>query len=111
MNLLLWIAAILAIIGSCADAWTTYWGLYLLKQDVEGDKNWFAQFETGTKFRCLVIKPALSVALAAGVMFGFRGFTPGQIIGSVLLIALAVRGLLAGWHNWQINIKQSGGKL
>lgn len=111
MNLLLWIPIALVIIGSCADAWTTYWGLYILKQDVEGNKNWFVKFETGTKFFCLTVKPALSLIMAAAIVFGFNGIPVGQWIGSIVAGAVGIRGLLAGWHNWKINIKQSGGKL
>jgi hypothetical protein len=111
MNLLVLIPVIVGIAGCCADAWTTYWGLYILKQDTEGDQNWFAQFETGTKFRCLTIKPALGIALGAAVVFGLRGEHIIQLVGAALLAALGIRGLIAGIHNWKINIAQSGGKL
>lgn len=105
------IAAIAAIVGQCADAWTTYWGIYILKMDSEGDTFWFTQWIAASKWRLLTIKPAFAVLIAVATLKYFSAVTIDEYFGIACLIALAASGIDAGLiHNLPLNIKQAESK-
>lgn len=98
-----------AVVGQCLDAFTTYWGLYILKKDSEGNANPIAQWIAKSKIRLLTIKPAGAIVTAVA-LHHYAHVTNAAALFAICAIALAVSGLDAGIQNLILNIKQAEAK-
>ena len=89
--MLLWILAILAVLGQGLDCGTTYYGVYVKKPALaEANTNPLNLWLVGHKWSLLLIKPVAMVAIfitAAAANFN----TPGFVAGYYVLCACAAR--------------------
>lgn len=102
-----------AIVGQCADAFTTYWGIYILKMDSEGNTDPIVQWIAKSKFRLLTIKPAVAILSAVALHFTFHNHLSLilQLTTLCSASALASSGIWAGLvHNLPLNLKQARSK-
>jgi hypothetical protein len=101
------LAAIAVALATAAQefaCYETYVGVIKLKIAVEADKNWFAQWLVGNKWRLLLIKPALVAAGGAALIcVGPQlNFLPTFLAFALSGVAIFL-GVSDGYGDYQVN--------
>jgi hypothetical protein len=100
--MLLWIFAVLAVIGQALDSWTTYYGLYVRKPALaEANTNPINVLLVDHKWALLTVKPAFMVAIFITAAIGQPWPWSGAVATFCVLAGVcAASGLFFGVKNF-----------